>query len=143
MTNSWYERKLRQPQPERHEATPPTHFAPLPLQQGPVYTDPVRPDAQNYQAPQRFDMDEYWKTLDPNTEAGRDARRQALLNNPKPGPGNQAAGTCPNCHGTNFFPRPQGGIQRPDVYPAPQCYDCGYPLVQSGSIGGQGKAAWQ
>lgn len=46
-------------------------------------------------------------------------------------------GDCPSCGSPNFFSRAfsEGGtpLRNP---PMPQCHDCGYPLVQSGSGGG-------
>ena len=142
--DDWYSRKLGQPQPVRRESTP-TTFPPMPGQPPPaMYQPPVpHPASAAHTAPERFDIDEVWRSLDPTTEEGRDARRRALLTNPKAGPGNRAASTCPNCGGPNFFPRRTTGIQRMgNAHPAPQCFDCGYPLVQSGSEGGGGMDVW-
>ena len=39
----------------------------------------------------------------------------------------QAAGNCPSCGGDNFHKHPDAPNARP------RCYDCGYPISQSGS----------
>jgi hypothetical protein len=44
---------------------------------------------------------------------------------------------CPQCHSRNYFSRmyAENGMLLRNP-PAPQCHDCGYPLVQAGSVGG-------
>ena len=42
---------------------------------------------------------------------------------------------CPSCGSRNFFARKFGSIMGPGglVPPAPECFDCGFPLRQTGS----------
>lgn len=44
-------------------------------------------------------------------------------------------GMCPGCGSPNFFSREQGegGMIRRGPPPAPMCFECGYPLRQTGS----------
>ncbi len=129
----WYARKLGQVQEPRRDPTPPTQFAPMPHQPQVAQPPIPHPTSPQYTAPQRFEQPHtpHWEDL------SQDERRQFLLNNPKPGVGNRDAQHCPECGGTNLYSRRnQSGIQRGDVYAAPHCFDCGWPLVQSGSVGG-------
>lgn len=41
------------------------------------------------------------------------------------------SGTCPECGSGNYFVPAAEGMNR--MKPAARCYDCGYPIVQSGS----------
>lgn len=57
--------------------------------------------------------------------------------NPRGGLGEtMKTGECPNCGSLNYFSRATGVTRGPA--PAPHCYDCGYPTVQTGSPNGPG-----
>lgn len=43
----------------------------------------------------------------------------------------KASGTCPECGGENYFSARYERV--PGSLPAPRCFDCGYPVVQSTS----------
>jgi len=45
-------------------------------------------------------------------------------------PSTNHSSRCPGCNSGNYFSAPEAGSQRM------RCYDCGYPLLQSGSGGG-------
>jgi hypothetical protein len=65
-----------------------------------------------------------------------DDKIRYLEENANEGPGSRDAETCPHCgSGLLFSRRNQTGLRRTDVYPAPQCMTCGWPLLQSGSMG--------
>lgn len=131
MSNAdWYARKLGQPQAPRREATPPVqqpvHAQPVQYAQPPV----PHPADPQFQAQERFDQ---WENMD------RDQRFQHVLNNvPPEGPGTRDAQRCPECGGELLFSqRNSAGLRTTNVYPAPHCFNCGWPMVQAGSIGGE------
>ena len=60
--------------------------------------------------------------------------------NPRGGLGETMnVGACPGCGSINYFSR-AGGVTRGPA-PAPHCYDCGYPTIQTGSPMGAGQGA--
>lgn len=61
----------------------------------------------------------------PNVQVGYDPEKDTLV---AKAPSSRVNDTCPNCMSGNYF-APQG-TQRM------RCYDCGYPVVQSGSGAG-------
>jgi hypothetical protein len=124
-SKDWYSKRLGNQQPaQRVEPTP--QFAPMPSPyQRPAYGEiPAQQYVPQHEPPQ-------WDSMD------KDERRQFLLNNPKPGAGNRDAQTCPECGSGNLFSRRNtSGLRTGGTYPAPECFDCGWPLVQAGSHGG-------
>jgi len=128
----WYSKRLGQPAPQRIESTPPTQFTPMPGTFPSPAAPPVpHPASHQFQAPQRFEPTVNWDDLD------QEQKRLYVINNPKAGAGNRDAQTCPECGSGNLFSRRNtAGIRTGGSFPAPQCYDCGWPVVQSGSIGG-------
>jgi Zn ribbon nucleic-acid-binding protein len=47
----------------------------------------------------------------------------------------EANGVCPECNGTNFFAQThdENGMAYRSGPKSPQCFDCGFPIVQAGS----------
>lgn len=130
MSDSWWAKKLRENQP------PPRPGIPLGTPQ------PSTPHVPQYQAPppqvgvppqhapegQVVQLD-----ADHVNVSATLAQQTSVI--PEKAVGNRTeTASCPECGGNNFFSRAQGIVRGPA--PAPQCFDCGYPLVQSGSGAG-------
>lgn len=123
--SDWWSKKLGQQQ--------------APAQQQPNYPRPPAPPAPAYQPPVS-PVPEQWQPGqgppqppaegDPNSITV--ALQQDVRELPRQAVGNkQETQSCPGCGGRNFFSRTTGVVRGPA--PAPSCFDCGYPLVQSGS----------
>jgi len=154
MSQDWFARKLAEksgrpvmqpqqlpPTQPRQPGALPAHMAPYAVQptpseygsQGPVGTPeaaPVAPQGQQF------------ISYDANTGAQvADDGHVAMLYNAAAQTGGSraakaAASQCPECGGT-MFARDRAENGMPMRTPAmPQCVDCGYPVVQSGSRGG-------
>lgn len=129
-TADWYARKLSQPAaPARRDSTPPVQQTvavpqPVPYAQPPI----PHPSDPQFQAQQRFS----WDDMD------KDQRFQTILNTvPNEGPGSRDAQACPECGGELLFSqRNASGLRTTSTYPAPHCFNCGWPMIQAGSIGG-------
>lgn len=84
-------------------------------QQGPATsTPPTRPPVQPYVSPGTQNVH--------RMPVQYDEQRDALTTKPQH---LRAANTCPECMSGNYMKMPGSNYQR--------CYDCGYPVMQSGS----------
>lgn len=106
MSNSWWADKLGNGQPQTPRYVPPTPPA-QPVQPG--YTQPYQGVTPNTAYPPVTQQ----PYIDPSLE-GHKLPASAM-----------APSRCPNCSSGNY------GKMTPET--APRCYDCGYPLQQSGS----------
>lgn len=135
MSKDWYERHLGTPavtpQP-RPDATP-SRFAPMPgawpTRAAPESFAPPHPSQTQAAREERFDPDAY-------AAMSQSDRIQYLQANTNAGPGTVDAQVCPNCGAEGLFSRRNTpGRRNPNVYPAPECFTCGWPNLQSGSMG--------
>lgn len=145
--SDWWSRRLGgdAPAPQQRPSTPPT-------QQPNWVPQPPPPPAPNWagaggagatQAPggtqgyipveeQALDEQEVFAALAgliPVETRGDKAAKDVAAGN--------VEGQCPECGSNNYFSRmyAENGTRLRNP-PAPQCHDCGFPLVQSGSQGG-------
>jgi hypothetical protein len=140
--SDWYQKKFGHLAPQvplQQPDTTPARFAPMPGQ----WNAPAMPQVQRPAVPQTVYPSEPQSGLSPDQREWEDLdageeRRIYLLTHPKKMKGNADAQNCPECGGELFFSRRNGGpgLANRNTYPAPQCANCGWPLVQSGSIGG-------
>ncbi len=129
MSVDWYARKLNNPTtPVRQDPTP-SRFAPMQVPSRPqVATTP--PQVPTQHAMDRFDP-EYYASL-PEGQA----RVQYLEEHVHDGPGTKDAKLCPNCGADSVFSRIAAhGRHDPNRFPSPECFICGWPNLQSGSMG--------
>lgn len=122
--SDWYAKKLGggAAPPQRSDPTP--RFTPMPGQSAP----PRRPPTPE----QPYEEDE-------DVPEGH-IRVGNAITKWRGGAGNKDATSCPECGSSNYFTRTNregGGRWSSDRYPAPHCFDCGFPIVQIGSVGGE------
>jgi len=86
-------------------------------------------------------------STDVHDPSGHHARIWEWQGNPRGGAGETAVtGNCPNCGSPRYFSkRGSGGVSTAAgvVYPAAECFECGYPRIQgtlSGPVSAQGPA---
>lgn len=142
MSTDWYQKKLGHlaPAPEKRDPTPGGgRFTPMPNSwpQPAAITPPTQveypaePATGQPLTPQQvaeLERNGKMSPLDALLYAGSQAKKL---------PGKDDSRHCPECGGTNLFSRRNtSGLRSGNAFPAPQCSDCGWPLVQSGSIGG-------
>lgn len=142
--SSWWEKKLSGSTPAR----PPMRPMPAPRVDPSNFPQGVGQDhdraLQDYlrrqpQPPVQEDYDNY-QPPDPGDPHGYHKNMWRWQGNPRGGAGD-SAGVCPNCGSPRYFSRQRsdlgsGGVMTTAgvVYPAPECFECGYPKLQ-GSIG--------
>lgn len=147
--SDWWARKLgTQPAQQQQPTAPPTimpgmHQAPAYPQQPPVIPQYV-PPGQPQPPPGPQSVVSYnQQTGQPMADDGIMSQvMTAALATGGSQKVKEDSGTCPECGGGNYFAqrRTENGMPL-RIEAAPRCFDCGYPLIQSGSAHGGASAA--
>lgn len=130
-TADWYRRHLNPTQPPAPVGPPAMQPPFMHVAQPPVPGAPVPPVYQNVRG---------------GFVAGADGKVDVVASAStwQGGKGNADVQNCPNCGSAAYYsPTAQGaGIANRDAGKyMRQCYECGYPVVQFGSVGGPGESA--